>query len=276
MFGLSAFGGVGMLELLRDVRRFRAPTSRTPASEARLCAHRARGTDRAVDELSLRDGDASFAATVIAATRPVRTVLFAVGGGGDPGRHAPLLKTLAERGCMVVAPQCERLASPRPTAGELLSRARRLRLALDAVATSGLPVAGVGHSIGATVLLALAGGQVWLGPGQRIEIEPDPRVDRLVLMAPATGFFKAPGALDAVRAPILAWAGERDAITPLAQAEFLERALAGRVPVEVRVIAGAGHFSFMNTPPPHTTEPLADREAFLADLASEVGRFVTG
>jgi len=61
-----------------------------------------------------------------------------------------------------------------------------------------------------------------------------------------------------------------------AECGWLERALAPRVPVETRVIEGAGHFSFMNVPPPHTNEPLPERDAFLANLATEIGRFVTG
>lgn len=88
-------------------------------------------------------------------------------------------------------------------------------------------------------------------------------------------FFRAPGPLAAVRTPILAWAGTSDAITPPAHATFLADALGSRVPVDVRVAPGAGHFSFMHAPPPGTTEPLPDRDAFLAEVAAEVGRFVT-
>lgn len=228
-----------------------------------------------METLSLKDGAESFDVTLVKVAYPSRVVLFAVGGGGDPRRHLPLLMALAERGCSVVAPHFERLSSPRVTPDELLLRTRRLRLALDAVRPSELLVAGVGHSIGATALLALAGGQVWMRPGERLDSQADDRLARLVLLCPATGFFRAPGALDAVRTPTLAWAGTADAITPPEQVELLERELGGRVAVEVRVAAGAGHFSFMHTPPPHTTEPLENREAFLAELASEVCRFVT-
>ncbi len=224
---------------------------------------------------SLRDEGESFDVTVLEAEHPSRTVLFAVGAGGNPDRHLALLTSLAEHGCTVVAPHFERLVSPTPTADHLQLRARRLRLALDFAARPGVSVAGVGHSIGATMLIALAGGQAWTGAGQRLAIEPDTRIDRLALLAPATGFFQAPGALDAVRASILAWAGSSDAITPPAQAELLSHALGARVPVDVRVVEGAGHFSFMNTLPPQMTDPLPNRETFLASLASEVCRFVT-
>jgi len=51
--------------------------------------------------------------------------------------------------------------------------------------------------------------------------------------------------------------------------------LAPCVSVEIRVVEGAGHFSFMNVPPPQTVEPLLEREAFLTKLASEMCLFVT-
>ncbi len=217
-----------------------------------------------------------FDVTLLDVAAPGRTVLFAVGGGGDPERHLPLLTYLAEHGCTVVAPHFERLASPEPTEHELLLRGRRLRLALDRVARSSLPVVGVGHSIGATMLLALAGAQLWMRSGRHLPVAPDRRLEKLALLTPATGFFHAPDALDGLAVPILAWAGTNDPITPPAQAEFLERELGARVPVEVRLVEGAGHFSFMNTPPPQIPEPLPNREEFLNGLATEVCRFVMG
>lgn len=224
--------------------------------------------------VSLRDGGEAFEVTLLDAERPARVVLFAVGGGGDPGRHAPLLAALAARGSVVVAPHFERLVSPAPSDDHLLLRARRLGLALGAAARPGVPVAGVGHSIGATMLLALAGAQVWTRAGRALAIAADGRIERLALMAPATGFFQAPGALDAVRAPLRLWAAQDDAVTPPESAAFLARALDGRAPVDLRVAPGAGHFSFMHAPPPHATDALPDRDAFLARLATDICDFV--
>lgn len=220
------------------------------------------------------DGGETFDVTVLEAERPSRTVLFAVGAGGNPERHLPLLTSLAERGCTVVAPHFARIVSPAPSDDELLLRARRSRIAVESFARPDVPIAGVGHSIGTTSLLGLAGGAIWMREGHRLTIERLPRMDRLALLAPATGFFRAPGALDGVDSSLLVLAGSVDTVTPPAQAELLKLALGARVPVDLRVLAGAGHFSFMHVLPPHVTDPLPDREAFLAELVSEVERFV--
>ncbi len=225
---------------------------------------------------TLQDGTESFKVSVYEAERTSPVVLFAVGAGGQPERHATLLNALAESGCTVIAPHFERLASPVPSEADLTLRARRLSLALDAFVQPGATAAGVGHSIGAATLVALAGAQMWLGPGRRVNIAPDSRLTRLALLAPATGFFQAPGALDAVRVPILAWAGSEDDITPPAQTEWLAHAMRDWQTVNVRVTAGAGHFSFMDIPPPQTTEPLPNKQAFLREYSSEVCRFVFG
>jgi len=224
---------------------------------------------------SLQDGSEIFDVTVLEATIPVRIVLFAVGGGGNPERHLPLLACLAASGCTVIAPHFERLKSPRVTDQDLWLRGRRLNLALDSIAPPDIQVTGLGHSIGATMLLALAGGQVWMHEGPHLSFVSVRRFARLALLAPATGFFQAPNALNAVDTPILAWAGTNDTITPPGQAEYLKQALGARLPVEVRVVEGAGHFSFMNSPPPDTVEPLTNREDFLANLANELRSFVT-
>jgi pimeloyl-ACP methyl ester carboxylesterase len=229
-----------------------------------------------MSERTLQDGTASFRVTLLEVAQPSRLVLFAVGGGGDPERHAPLLEALLARGCSVVAPHFERLTSLVMTEELLLLRGRRLALALDAVARPGLPIVGAGHSIGAAALLALAGGQTWMRPGAPLPMARDARLERLALLAPATGFFAVPGALEAVCAPLLVWAATEDTITPPAQAQLLADVLGARLRVDLRVEQGAGHFSFLHAPPPHTVEPLPDREAFLARLTAAVCDFLCG
>jgi alpha-beta hydrolase superfamily lysophospholipase len=230
--------------------------------------------DRAT-QLLLSDDDENFSVTFVKPTEPKIAVLFAVGAGGNPERHLPLLNALAQQGCAVVAPHFERFISTRPSPAELELRARRLRLALDAANPRELPVAGVGHSIGSAMLLALAGAQMWMSPNSKLEIKPDTRLKKLVLMTPATGFFQSPGALDALSLPMQVWAGSLDTVTPPEQALLIEQGTKGRATVDLRIKDGAGHFSFMNSPPPNTQEPLSDREQFLYEVTNEIIKFVS-
>lgn len=68
--------------------------------------------------------------------------------------------------------------------------------------------------------------------------------------------------------------GDRDTITPPAQAAFLKDAIEGVVPVDIRVVEGAGHFTFMNELPPHVVDTHPDRAGLLRTLAGEVCRFL--
>ena len=172
----------------------------------------------------------------------------------------------------MVAPHFERLTNQLVSAPELASRTRRLRLALDYAAHLEKAVDAVGHSIGAAILIGLAGGQMSMHDGERVNVEADERIERVVVFTPAMDFFKAPGALDKVRTPMQAWAGSLDSITPASQTVFLKTALGSLV--DARFIEGAGHFSFMNELPPNVVDTLEDRESFLAHLALEVGRFL--
>jgi hypothetical protein len=74
--------------------------------------------------LSFTDDTDPFDVTRLDATHSSRVVLFAVGGGGSPERHLPLLNALADRGCTVVAPTSN--ASPPPS-----PRERTFSCALD-------------------------------------------------------------------------------------------------------------------------------------------------
>ena len=226
--------------------------------------------------LTLQDGADSFQVSVHEAAACSPVVLFAVGAGGQPERYSTLLNTLVESGCTVVAPHFERLVSTSPREEELTLRARRLSLALDAFVAPSAKAIGVGHSIGAATLVAMAGGHMWLRLGQRINIAQDSRLARLALLAPPTGYFQAPAALDAVRIPLLAWVGSADSTTPPAQTEWLARAMRDWNTVDVRITEGAGHFSFMDIPPPHATEPVPNKQAFLREYSSEICKFAVG
>jgi len=225
-------------------------------------------------KILLNDNESPFDLMLIESAKSFFIVLFSVGAGGNPERHLPLLKSLSEYGCTVVAPYFDRLVSPQPTSDALLLRARRLHHASEFVALLNLPIVGIGHSIGAAMLIALAGGQMWIDAKQKLDIKSLERLNRLVLLTPATGFFQAHGALNSVRIPIQVWLGTKDVITPPAQSNFLKQQLENSVPVDLRTIDGAGHFSFMNTLPPKVMDEFPNRKAFHIYLANEIQRFI--
>jgi pimeloyl-ACP methyl ester carboxylesterase len=225
----------------------------------------------------LQDESGSFEVSVRKNRKASVLVLFAVGAGGNPERHVTLLEALVKSGCTVVAPHFQRLYSPRPTEADLTLRARRLQLTLNTFIQPGtLSVVGVGHSIGAAILIALSGGEMWLGPGRRVPIAADARLTRLGLLAPPSDFFQAPHALDAVPIPIQLWVGSGDDITPPTQSQWLVQAMPNRQMVDMHIVEGAGHFSFMDQTPPHIVEPLQDKRAFLQEYSSELCKFVLG
>ena len=227
-------------------------------------------------ERVLDDQGMSFGVLVLEPIKPRLSVLFGVGYGGHPVIKIKMLQTLADRGCTVVAPRFDRLTSPVPSADALVIRARRMRIAFEEVARTDLPAVGVGHSIGAALLLILAGAAASTMARETVRVSFERRLEKLALLAPATDFFSVPGALQAVTSSIAVWAGTRDEITPIAAIGALKTALPSITPVAIRTITGAGHFSFMNTPPPHIAEPLLQRDAVLECLAEELSSFLVG
>ena len=218
---------------------------------------------------------AEFDVLVIEAEQPKCVGLFAVGRGGNPWRHISLLRSIAGYGCTIIAPHVDMLASSVPTKAELDTRIRRLEAAADAYARTDLPIAGIDHSIGTAVLLALAGGEARTLAGDRVMSGSKWKFTRLALFAPPADFFRHPGALGSVNVPIRIWAGGKDRVTPPTQAVFLKGVLASQAPVEVCLDEDAGHFTYMDEPPPHIRDPHPDRRTFLVSLASDVGQFIT-
>ena len=179
------------------------------------------------------------------------------------------------------------------TAANLENRPRHVRLVVDwAVAEFGtLPgIALVGHSLGGYTALAVAGGHpaafAHECPDQQarpLVVTPDARVQALVLLAPATCWFLAPGALNDVRLPILMLTAEQDPHTPGWHGEIVKRGVRDACRVEHRVVPNAGHFSFlspfpaaMTNPafPPSQDPPGFDRESFHREMNAEVLEFL--
>ena len=227
-----------------------------------------------MDRISLNAKNVGFEAIHFESADPQRNVIFASGSGGNPERHLPLLESLASHGCNVIAPNFGRIVSPNPSKHELLARIDVLTASLDFLSSSSLPAVGVGHSIGATLLLALAGGKMWMREGESLSVSKYERLNKLVLFAPPTGYFQAPDSLNEVCIPIQVWSASLDKITPPEQIEVFQNGLPPSCLLSFQLVEGAGHFSFMNSLPPQIVDPMQNRERFLAELSDKVCDFV--
>ena len=226
-----------------------------------------------MNKISLINDNTTLDALLLKPINPTRAVLFAVGSGGNPERHYSFLHSLYENGCLVIAPYFERLKSTFASEEELRLRATFLKKALDAIEHMSLPIIGIGHSIGATLLLAMSGEEMWLKSGIQCQIEFDSRLNKLILFAPPTDFFRAPHALKAVSIPLQIWVGSIDLITPVKHVELIIEELPASL-LDIHVIEGAGHFSFMNDLPPNIIDTMPNRENFLLELSKVVTKFV--
>lgn len=236
----------------------------------------------AFQTLSLTDDHGPYDALFHPGVAGRSLVLFAVGSGGDPRRHQGLLAALADAGHAVIAPCFERRVGARVAPGELDQRCTRLAAAACAVFQPGMAMVGVGHSIGGTALLLLAGARGWLGPAQPMpplamaEVAPrhqaPPGLSGLALMAPPTAFFRAPDALSGVTCEALLLAGERDHIVPHSDVAFAAKQLPT---AELVVEPGADHFAFMDARPPSMPAGHPDRAAWVQRLHTTCAAFAT-
>jgi pimeloyl-ACP methyl ester carboxylesterase len=227
------------------------------------------------DVQQVRDGAEAFDVTVVDASQTSkRLVSFAVGRGGNPERHFPLLRSVAALGCTVIAPQFDMLTSLVASKAELEKRVRWLGVSAAQYFKADLSIIGIGHSIGTVTLLALAGGEAQTLAGDTVIPRSKLKFDRLALFAPPTDFFRRPGALKSVRVPIRIWVGAKDSITPPAQAQFLKEVLSLQGPIDICLDEEAGHFSYMDELPSNITDSHPNRRKFLASLANDVGLFV--
>jgi predicted dienelactone hydrolase len=210
------------------------------------------------------------------AGRALPVVVISHGNNGSPWTHRGTAAHLARRGFIVVLP--EHVGNSRSdgslagTVAMLAHRPRQLRRAVDAVLAD--PLVGghadatrlglIGHSVGAYTALAAAGGRpvttvfdTPVGPARPVPVPVTPHADvrALVLLAPAAGWYMAPGALAAVEAPVLLYSGTEDAVAPAFHADIVVHGV--RHPDRVRhvVVPGAGHHSFQTPFPPAMAHP---------------------
>jgi len=171
---------------------------------------------------------------------PRGILLFAPGAGGDPSRYERLLTSVNDAGFIVASPEHDLTET---FSDEVVQeRVTALRAGLDDLGHEDLPVVAAGHSLGGCAALCLAGARPRNREGAAVDVATEPRVNRVVVLAPATGWFAGPDALDDLRVPVTAFVGSKDDVTPPSTAEVLRPAPAG---LDLRTCEGVGHFDFM-------------------------------
>src|SRR6185437_2126838 len=145
-------------------------------------------------------------------------------------------------------------------------------------------IAVVGHSLGGYAALAVAGGKPWAQTGQQIEVQNDPRVKALVLMAPAAAYYIPENSLNKANIPTLLLIAEQDQITPKKwTSDIILNGVADKSKVTLKIISNAGHFSFISPFPtamknpnflPATDPDGFDREEFHKQLPIEILNFL--
>lgn len=242
-------------------------------------------------------GPYTFTSTRDAAVADGRFPLVVIshGGGGSHLLYRTIATHLAANGFVVVAPEHagnnRRENTLQHTNENVVRRVKHLSLTIDAMLADPLlgsqidaaAIAALGHSIGGTAVLALAGGVPWSRERAPLDVVSDGRVRAAVLLAPATEWYQAPDSLSGVRLPLLVYAGSHDTMTPVWQAELVANGVDPSKPAAVVVVEGAGHYSFlspfpasMHTPAfvPAQDPPGFDRAQFHARLAPEIGEFL--
>jgi len=228
-------------------------------------------------------------------------VIVSHGSGGTPWTMRDLALDLAGAGFVAVLP--EHLgdslsdSSLFGTADNLRNRPRHIKLATDALLSDrqlgphvrGDRTAAVGLSMGGYSILAAAGGKPWTGPQESkgapfapVEVTEDERIKVLVLLAPATAWFRPAGSLSAVRVPVMMRTGTRDVVTPAFHSDIVRRDIAPAL-LDYLAVPNAGHFSFMSSFPasmkkadfpPSQDPPGFDRDAYRPTLHQDIIRFL--
>lgn len=221
--------------------------------------------------------------------------LISHGAGGSHLLYREIATHLASAGWIVLCPEAPRDnrndRSLSHTDESVTNRCRQLSQALDTLLGHERLAAGadsrrvglVGHSLGGCAALALACGQPWSRNRSPIPVQADSRFRAAVLMAPATGCYRGPGALDKVSGTFLVLTGEKDDVTPPEDIRRDLDSLPRTATMEFVVVRGAGHYSFLSPFPASMRSPAFapaqdpdgfDRERFHTELPRIVESFL--
>ncbi|MBJ8016091.1 alpha/beta hydrolase [Bacillus cereus group sp. N34] len=229
-------------------------------------------------------------------------VLISHGTGGSPLVYRTIARHLARNGFVV-----EMLEHPfnnrndntvEGTVDNLTIRPKHISMAIDWFFNSEDftkvlkpdSVSVIGHSMGGYTALAASGGISTSFPYESfdekshlINVTPDYRIKSLVLLAPASVWFKTKGALEGINIPILMLVGEKDRLTPYFHAEIILNGITDSTKIQHKIVENAGHFSFLSPFPKEMTNasflpsqdpPGFNREYFHHELNEEITEFL--
>ena len=225
-------------------------------------------------------------------------VVFSHGSGGSPLFYRSLVLYLARNGFIVGMPEhpFDNLhdTSLAGTEENLVNRPRHIQTAIDWFFNNEFSsflqydaLAIMGHSIGGYTALVVAGGIPASQPSEttaprQLDVESDPRVRALVLLAPATVWFGAREALSKVNVPILMVMGDKDTYTPYRyHARLVLDGVPDKMKVRCGIVKNIGHFSFMSPLPSRRpqskirSQTELDQERFFEELNSEIFDFLS-
>ncbi|MBB3114799.1 putative dienelactone hydrolase [Paenibacillus phyllosphaerae] len=201
-------------------------------------------------------------------------IIISHGSGGSPLVYRSIAQHLARCGFIVGLPEHPHNNrndnSLEGTITNLTNRPRHLSLAADwfyederfkgLIESDNYSV--IGHSMGGYTGLAVAGGIPTSFPNEspdgqsyQINITRDRRLRSLILLAPASVWFRNEGALREVDVPILMMDAEHDSYTPSFHSKIILDGVAIQSKVRYRTVENAGHFSFLSPFPPAMISP---------------------
>ncbi len=246
--------------------------------------------------------DLSFAADASIKNGIFPLVLISHGSGGSHLVYRTLAHHLASHGFIVGIPEHpfnnRNNNTLENTVDNLINRPRHLKACIDWFYTHeqfGVHlkpdfVSVIGHSMRGYTALALAGGKPTSfsreSPNNhelKVDVTSDPRVKALVLLAPATVWFRYARSLNKVNASILMLTAEKDELTDDFHSQVVLNGVPKNIQTQHRIIENAGHFSFIDpfpqemtrvTFPPSQDPPGFNRRDFLQRLNAEVLEFL--
>ncbi|HWL24150.1 MAG TPA: alpha/beta hydrolase, partial [Ureibacillus sp.] len=186
-------------------------------------------------------------------------VIISHGDGSTPLVYRTIAQFLARNGFIVGVPQHpfnnRENNTLSGTIDNLKNRPNHIRTIIDwflkessfSPSIKSNNISLIGHSMGGYTALAVAGGVPTSFPSESpdqkpycLSVDHDKRVQSLILLAPATGWFREKGALEDVNIPILMITGEKDTITPSFHGEFVLNGVSDPEKVQHIVVENGG------------------------------------